>query len=86
MRLYIVLFCFLCFQVLPAQSKQLPVQLDYKHKKADWVLSQLERQFLVKFSYPTDLLKDKTVSLQGGYENLGAVLSDLSLLLGIDFQ
>ncbi len=87
MKYFLILMVILWGQTLPAQtSRHLPLHLDYKQKQSAWVLHQLEQQFQVKFSYPSDLLKDKTLSLQGDYDSLDAVLLDLSLLLNLDFQ
>ncbi len=87
MKYFRLLMVILWGQTLLAQtSRHLPLHLDYKQKQATWVLHQLEQQFQVKFSYPTDLLKDKSVSLQGDYDSLDAVLLDLSLMLNIEFQ
>ncbi len=87
MKFFRLLIVILWAQTLSAQTNgSLPLDINYKHKQAAWVLRQLEQQFQVKFSYPSDLLKDKTVTLQGQYNSLDAVLLDLSFLLNIDFQ
>ncbi len=86
MKVFVLLLCFLNWHTLFAQTDQMPLHLDYNKKKVTWVLTQLEHRFNVKFSYPTDLLKDKTVTLDDDYDSLDIVLLDLSLLLNLDFQ
>jgi len=87
MKYFGLLLVILWGQTLSAQTTDtLSLHLNYNQKQAAWVLHQLEQQFQVKFSYPTDLLKNKTVTLQEQYNSLDAVLLDLSLELNLDFQ
>ncbi len=86
MKYFGLLICFMWWHTLSAQMVRKPVHLDFNHQDVVWVLTQLENQFQVKFSYPSDLLKGKTVTLQGQYDSLDTVLLDLSLLLNLDFQ
>ncbi len=86
MKKNIVTILFLLISYVLFSQENTLKRVEFKNTKASVALTNLEKLFDVKFSYSSDLLKNKTITLAKENRTLDDVLFELSFILHIKFN
>lgn len=86
MRYTFVVIFTVFFSVIVHSQEEKSLEIFYENESLEVVLNNLEKKFEVKFSYPSELIFNKKITLDKAKRTLDEVLFEISLVTDIQFK